>query len=48
MHSVVMQVGVSLAIMHVVLFAVHYADDCFDYNYADDSFCCSDVSDSFK
>ena len=40
--------GVSVAVMQVVLPAVHYADDCFYCNYAVDCFCCSYVGDSFK
>ena len=31
---VIMQMGVSAAIMQVVFFAVHYALDCFYCNYA--------------
>ena len=30
----VMQMGVSLAIVQVVFSAVHYADGCFYFNYA--------------
>ena len=44
---VIMQMGVSFAIMQVVFSAVHYAYDCFYYNYADDSLFYSYVSDSF-
>ena len=45
---VVMQMGVSVAIMQVVFSAVDYAHDCFHYNYADDSSFYSYVGDSFK
>ena len=35
---VIIQMGISVAIMHVVFSAVHYAHDCFHCNYAGDSF----------
>ena len=35
---VIMQMGVSVAIMQVVFSAVHYALDCFFCNYAGESF----------
>ena len=35
---IIMQVGVSVAIMQVVFSAVHYAHDCFPCNYAGESF----------
>ena len=35
---VIMQMGVSVAIMHVVFSVVDYAHDCFYCNYAGDSF----------
>ena len=31
---VIMQMGVSVAIMQVAFSAVHYTHDCFHYNYA--------------
>ena len=40
---IIIQVGVPVAIMHVVFSAVHYANDCFYCNYAGDY-----VSASFK
>ena len=43
-----MQVGVSVAIMQVVFFTVHYAHDYLYCSYAGDCFCCSYVCDSFK
>ena len=45
---VIMQMGVSLAIMQVVFSAVHHAHDCFFCNYAGESFFYSHVGDSFK
>ena len=45
---VIMQMGVSLAIMQVVFSAVHHAHDCFYCNYAGESFFYSHVGDSFK
>ena len=45
---VIMQMGVSVAIMLVVFSAVYYAHDCFYCNYAGESFFCSYVGDSFK
>ena len=45
---VIMQTGVSVAIMQVVFSAVHYAHDCFYCNYAGESFFYSYVGDSFK
>ena len=39
--------GVYVAIMQVVVFAVHYAHDCFYCNFAGDSFFYSYVGDSF-
>ena len=44
---VIMQMGVSVAIMHVVFSAVHYAHDCV-YCNCGESFFYSYVSDSFK
>ena len=44
----IMHMGVSVAIMHVVFLAVHYAHDYFYCNYAGDCLCCSYVCDSFK
>ena len=44
---VVMQIGIPVAIMQVVFFAVHYAHDCVYCNYAGDFFY-SYVGDSFK
>ena len=35
---VIMQMGISVAIMPVVFSAVHYAHDCFCCNYAGESF----------
>ena len=35
---VIMQIGVSVAIMQVVFSAVHYAHDCFYCNYAGEPF----------
>ena len=43
---VIMQMGVSVAIMQVVFFAVHYAHHCFYCNYAGESFSYSYVGDS--
>ena len=43
-----MQVGVSVAIMQVVFFTVHYAHDYLYCSYAGDCFCSSYVCDSFK
>ena len=37
-NIVIMQMGVSVAIMQVVFSTVHYAHDCFYCNYAGDSF----------
>ena len=48
MFIVIMQMGVSLAIMQVVFSAVHYAHDCFYFSYVGDCFCYSYVGDSFK
>ena len=45
---VIMQMGVSIAIMQVVFSAVHYAHDCFYGNYIGDCFCDNYVGDSFK
>ena len=45
---VVMQMGVSVAIMQVVFSAVDYAHDSFYCKYAGDSFFYSYVGDSFK
>ena len=45
---VIIQMGVSVAIMPVVFSAVHYVHDCFYCNYAGESFFYSYVSDSFK
>ena len=45
---VIMQMEVSVAIMQVVFFAVHYAHDCFYCNHADQSFFYSHVSEGFK
>ena len=45
---VIMQMGVSVAIMLKVFSAVHYAHDCFYCNYAGESFFYSYVDDSFK
>ena len=45
---VIMQMGVSLAIMQVVFSAVDHAHDCFYCNYAGESFFYSHVGDSFK
>ena len=45
---VIMQMGVSVAIMQVVFSAVHYARDCFCCNYAGESCFYSYVGDSFK
>ena len=44
----IIQMGVSAAIMLVVFSAVHYADDCVYCNYAVDSFFYSYVGDSVK
>ena len=40
--------GVSVAIMQVVFYAVHYAHDCFHCNNAGDSFFYNYVGESFK
>ena len=45
---VMMQMGVSVAIIQVVFSAVHDAHDCFNCNYAGESFFYSFVGDSFK
>ena len=45
---VIMQIGVSVAIIQMVFFAVHYAHDCFSCNYAGESFFYSYVRDSFN
>ena len=45
---VIMQIGVSVAIIQVVFSAVHYAHNCFYCNYAYKSLFCSYVGDSFK
>ena len=45
---VIMQMGVSVAIMQVLFSAVHYTHDCFCCNYAGDPFFYSYVGDSFK
>ena len=45
---VILQMGVSIAIMQVVFSAVHYTHDCFHCNYAGDYFFYSYVGDSFK
>ena len=37
-NIVIMQMGVSVAVMQVVFSTVHYAHDCFYCNYAGDSF----------
>ena len=44
----IINLGVSVAIMQVVFFAVQYAHDYFYRNYAGDCFCCSYLCDSFK
>ena len=44
----IMQLGVSVAVMHVVFSTVHYAHDYFYCNYAGGCFRCSHVCDSFK
>ena len=44
---VIMQMGVSLAVMPVRFSAVHFAHDCFSCNYAGDSFFYRYVGDSF-
>ena len=46
--NVIMQMGVSVAIMQVVFSAVHYAHDCFCCNYADKFFFYSYLGDSLK
>ena len=45
---VIMQMGISVAIMQLVFSAVHYVHDCFYCNYADEFFFYSYVGDSFK
>ena len=45
---VIMQMGVSVALMQVVFSAVYYTHDCVCCNYAGDSFYYSYVDDSFK
>ena len=45
---VIMQMGVSVAIMQVLISAVHDTHDCFCCNYAVDPFFYSYVGDSFK
>ena len=45
---VIIQMGVSVAIMQVVFSPVNYVHDCFYCNYAADSFFNSYVGDSFK
>ena len=45
---VIVQIGVSVAIMQVVFSAVHYGHDCFYCNYAGELFFCSYVGRSFK
>ena len=45
---VIMQMGVSVAIMQVVFSAVYYTDGYFYCNYAGDYFCYSHVGESFK
>ena len=46
--NVIMQMGVSVAIMQLVFSAVLYANDCFFCNYAGEPFFYSYVGDSFK
>ena len=45
---VIMQMGVSVAIIQVVFSAVHYAHDCFYCNYAGEHFFYSYVGDSLR
>ena len=45
---VIMQGGVSAAIMHVAFSTVHYSHDCFYFDYAGDCFRYSYVGESFK
>ena len=45
---VIMQMGVSVAIMQVVFLVVHYGHDCFYCNYAGDSSFYSCVGNGFK
>ena len=45
---VIMQVGVSAAIIKVIFSAVYYEHDCFYRNYEGDCFCFRYVCDSFK
>ena len=45
---VIMQMGVSVAIMQVVFAALHYVHDCFCCNYAGESFFYSYLGHSFK
>ena len=44
----ILHMGVSAAIMQVVLSATHCAHDHFYCNYVGNCFCCSYISDSFK
>ena len=47
MHEI-MQVGVSVATMQVVFFAVHYVHDCLYSNYADKSFFYQDINQTLQ
>ena len=46
--TLIMQMGVSVAIMQVVFSALHYVHDCFYCNYVGESFFYSYAGDSFK